>query len=487
MNGIRRLWWRSAALALVGGTTAAGGWFGFAHADPLPIPQQKSAPSTKADPVVPWVRSTSTPLSESPVEKVLPPTSKFPAMPIPAAPAVPPTISPVIPASAKMVVPVVPTPTMPVQVQPPSPLPTTPPTVPAVPEFKPVAVPAVPGNIDPLPTPTPVVPMAPKVDELPKPVITPPLNVTPPALPLKSADPAKPMLPLPTDFNLRPMNGGNNVNPDAPVTPIVPVPTPTTVPALPMPSTNEPMLALPTGTGTAAPQVPTITGSRTKPSETPIAPTEKYVFPVPVPTTTEPGSFAVPTYTQPPTPGVSPMLNNPTVLSALTGIALAFGPSATADEPTKPDPVEIARKLDLTIKKLDDAEKEIKRLKTLLDGRYDEKGFLLPSDPGAVSEIKALKDKVNALQTQINDMKTNSTSLRPNLPTALGKGTVKVVNEYPVPVSIIINDKNYRVEPSTTLNVDIPVGDFSYQLLQSGAAATKSTIKDKEVVTLRVK
>ena len=41
--------------------------------------------------------------------------------------------------------------------------------------------------------------------------------------------------------------------------------------------------------------------------------------------------------------------------------------------------------------------------------------------------------------------------------------------------------------PSKTLDVDVPAGNFTYQLLESGAEATKSVIKEKETVTLRIK
>ena len=64
---------------------------------------------------------------------------------------------------------------------------------------------------------------------------------------------------------------------------------------------------------------------------------------------------------------------------------------------------------------------------------------------------------------------------------------MKVVNEYPVEISMVINDKSHRIAPGKVLEVKVPAGDFSYQLLQSGAAATRSAIKDKETVTLRIK
>src|SRR5262249_46192965 len=168
------------------------------------------------------------------------------------------------------------------------------------------------------------------------------------------------------------------------------------------------------------------------------------------------------------------------------GVALAFSPAPSglsANPQEKVDPVQLKKDLDEANRKLADAEKEIKRLSALLEGKRDETGKLIPTDPGAVEEIKRIKTRVEAVEAQVNAMKT-STSLRP--PTD-GRGTVRVVNEYPVEVSIVINEKSYRVAPGATLSVEIPAGEFTYQLLQTGATATKSTIKDKEVVTLRVK
>src|SRR5207245_1428501 len=144
------------------------------------------------------------------------------------------------------------------------------------------------------------------------------------------------------------------------------------------------------------------------------------------------------------------------VMAALTGIALAFGPGTRADDPKPADPVQMKKDLDEANRKLLIAQRDIDQLSTLLYGKKDDKGFRVESDPGALEEIKRLKDKVNDLQKQINDMKSNSTSLRPNIPATAARGTVRVVNEYPIAVSIIVNEKNYRVEPSTTLNVDVP-------------------------------
>ena len=138
-----------------------------------------------------------------------------------------------------------------------------------------------------------------------------------------------------------------------------------------------------------------------------------------------------------------------------------------------------------------DIQRDLKQLTELLNGRKDEKGFPIPTDPGLVTQMKSLTDKLNDLNKELDKLKTQTTLRPPNPPITpdpkAGKGTVRIVNEYPVLISIVINGTSYRVEPTKSLDVDIPAGDFTYQLLQSGAATTKSVIKEKETVTLRIK
>src|SRR5262249_1356030 len=146
---------------------------------------------------------------------------------------------------------------------------------------------------------------------------------------------------------------------------------------------------------------------------------------------------------------------------------------------------ELKAQLDTTNAKLDGIQRTLDRLTELLEGKRDAKGFRIESDPGAVEEIKRLKNQLADLQKQMDTMKS-STSLRPGA-TITNRGTVRVVNDYPVEISIVINGRSYRVAANTTTNVDVPVGEFTYQLLQSGASEVRSRIAEKEVVTLRVK
>lgn len=154
----------------------------------------------------------------------------------------------------------------------------------------------------------------------------------------------------------------------------------------------------------------------------------------------------------------------------------------------KADPEKLKKDLEAANKKIEDLEKQVKKLTELLTGKRDDLGLPLPTDPGAVEEVKRLKDKIKALEDDIAKVKSQ-TALKPSIGTPETKpmGVVKIINEYPVEISIVVNDKSYRVAPSKVLDIEVPAGDFTYQLLQSGAAATRSVIRDKETVRLRIK
>jgi hypothetical protein len=238
---------------------------------------------------------------------------------------------------------------------------------------------------------------------------------------------------------------------------------------------------------------------RPKPVDSNFGSADKFVFPVPVkPVIPNP---AVPT---PRDDTMSSTLSTTAAFAVLGGAIFAIEkanafptlpPSAVVPTPgllvKADDKMDIDKlKTDLTAanKKIEDLEKQVNRLTDLLTGKREGGILVNPNAPGAVDDVKALKDKIAALEKEISSLKTQ-TSLRPTVtvPEAKPKGIVKVVNEYPVEISMVINDKSYRVAPNTKLDVEVPAGDFSYQLLQSGAAVTKSVIKDKETVTLRIK
>jgi len=247
--------------------------------------------------------------------------------------------------------------------------------------------------------------------------------------------------------------------------------------------------------GSGAPAIPV---DRAKPTESAFHPTDKFVFPVP----------AVPSGTNPVVPHHrdDTMMNLTTTAAAavLGGALLAaekassapvFAPAAAIPVPgaiqlkgdEKSDVEKLKTDLAAANEKIKKLEEQVKTLTDLLTGKRSVGELVDPTAPGAVEEVKRLKDKIASMQNEINSLKSQ-TVLRPAaVPEVKPKGVVRIVNEYPVEISMVVNERSYKVAPGTKLDVDIPAGDFSYHLLQAAAPPTKSVIKDKETVTLRIK
>lgn len=474
---------------------------------PIPVPVLPAVPAIPVPPPIVPVAALPVPPAPSGLEPASGPRIPDPgftggdkaALPaVPAVPAIPPAKLPDLPAlpDAKPVAPGGPVPpATPVGVVP---MPSAPvvPAVPAVPGVSAPALPPLPmSTAEPPKAAAPailVAPMTPAAPAVPGPVGTAPV-VPPPAVPLPGAvtlpqpaptapsvppvnpaDPVQPMLPAKPNSDLKPINPGNTLNP-------------TVAPAVPI---------VPGGTGHETHAIPV---ERAKAPEAAFNPTDKFVFPVP----------AVPSGANPTVPHHrdDTMLNlTTTAAAAVLGGALLAAEKASAAPVIPPAPMiavpgaiqlkgdeksDVEKlKTDLAaanekIKKLED---QVKALTDLLTGKRDGIGILAdPTNPGAVEEVKRLKDKIASMQKEIDSLKTQ-TVLRPAaVPEVKPKGVVRIVNEYPVEISMVVNEKSYHIKPGAKLDVDVPAGDFTYQLLQSGAAATKSVIKDKETVTLRIK
>jgi hypothetical protein len=272
---------------------------------------------------------------------------------------------------------------------------------------------------------------------------------------------------------------GKDSGPAAPVVPVAP-------PALPTPEPVKPVLPpLPAVPAVGAPgEVPGTTVERAKPVERPLLNSEKDEFPIPNLTATPPGDTTV------------SILHQSVAAAVLGGVILAPASPANAGPLPLPIPTNIQnndpkKQAEEVDKKLEAIQKDLKTLTELLNGRRDKDGFPIETSRGLVAELRDLGDRLKKVEEDLSKMKSQTSSLRPNVPTTTdpkpAKGIVRVVNEYPVQISIVVNGTSHRVAPSKSLDIDVPAGEFTYQLLESGAASTRSVIKDKETVTLRIK
>jgi hypothetical protein len=494
--------------------------------DSVVMPEFRAAPPMSAPPVKLPPAAVSPVASLPPI--VSPPTTttnKVPVQPpIPAAvPDVPkaepaPALVPKVEAAPAVIPKATPAPSLPmlppppskVQEQPKLPMLPPPPKVevqPSLPQLPP------PPKVEPkasipvaLPTPPKVEPKV-NVPAIPPikdavgglPSLPPPPEIAPPAQPAKSAQTVKPLPPAIPDFNLRPAPSGNSVNSNGPSIPMAPPEPEAKAFARPksdaMPPTDKYVFPIPVKApvaSTGPKPIPATLPTSDMPEAPAVPPRELpgVIPPVPmilpgVPTSLEKPK---PEPTTIPTPGADPMNLKQTTMAAALGTALALSPLTASAQPgaTK-----------TTDEKLVEAQKEIKRLAELLEGRKDTDGKTSPVDVGAVEEVKRLKDdvfrlkeKVNSLQNQLDEMKKATTSLKPApVDPMAGKGTVRVENDYQIEITIVVNTMSYRVPAGTKLDIPVPAGDFTYQLLNSGTslAPVKSPIKEKEIVKLRIK
>jgi hypothetical protein len=196
-----------------------------------------------------------------------------------------------------------------------------------------------------------------------------------------------------------------------------------------------------------------------------------------------------------------------TALAALIGGACALASDASAAYPVPPLPVAPASPVvqDTTKDKsknktveerLDAIEKKLDRFTELLDGRRDSDGYPIMSDPGLVADLKEIKNNVAKLRLDVDSLQPKSRSFSPAAPgtatpgaASQAMGTVKIINDYPVEITMMVNNGTYRVAPKAELTVHVPVGEFTYQLLNSGASLTptRAVITEKEPVRLRVR
>lgn len=313
--------------------------------------------------------------------------------------------------------------------------------VPAGVKFPPIPAVKPPAPLPPLPAPpasaVPPLPI-PLPAPTPVPALPPPPGLAPPAPPAKSAPAAQPAPPPVPDFNLRPGNTGNSVKLDAPPA-YAPVPPRPAMPAPAVPASRSP-------------------------------------DPAPLPRAV----LAPPADEPAPTPGDPTVTRTPAALAAVLGAAFALAPTATpAADPPEKKTVE---------DRLTEIERKLARLVEAVEGRKDEKGFTVPTDPGVVAKVKDLGDDVKALKDQMADMKKTTVALRPAADPMAGKGTVRIDNQYPAEVTVRVNATSYRVPANTKLDVTVPAGLFTYELL-SGADPVQqtATVDEKKSATLRVR
>lgn len=180
-----------------------------------------------------------------------------------------------------------------------------------------------------------------------------------------------------------------------------------------------------------------------------------------------------------------------TVLAAALGFTLA--PNALRAQEPKDDvkPMKPADEPDLK-KQVADLKKEVDALRKqnevqadLILGRSDGKDPVTPVDRGLLKRVQTLEEAIKRIEARLDAAPKQVVGSSP-IGTA-GTGVVRLINEYPTDVEIVVNGVAHKLKASELKELSVPAGEFVYELLAVGAVKTTSTIKDAERVTLRIR
>ncbi|VTS00300.1 coiled-coil domain-containing protein [Tuwongella immobilis] len=481
-----------------------------------PIPNAaKSIQPPKVEPVAPLLLPGETPMPNAPIPAPGPtpvdptnlviPDLTAPA-PAPAAPVAAP-VAPLTPMNPPKTAPkLTPVPDAPKPMNAPGlilpipgaePMPATPSTPPA-----PAAAPLIPIDpIDPKPMESPK-PMAkpepmdlppdmPKLDPVIEPLPTPKpvdVEITPlpkPAQPMKSAEPVKPMQPIgptPIEKNL-PTSPAKTTLEERTENPSQPLKAPTPTPPMPMP--------MPKG----GPMVEVIVGDPPMPME-----------PLSIPHQT---------------PGNTPMTRtwnklglNSLLAASLAGSIVTVAPTSpmvnfvrAAEEPNplpkEPGASPAAPKVDNSladlktqVQALTNALSKLEKLEESMRDSQSKNGLAVTQLQGDVSELKLqigdLRREMERLSKRVDEQAQKSISRSSPAPAApanpapaAGNGQLRLVNDYIQEVSVVVNNRTYRLLPGQTTTLTIPAGAFNYQLLVDNAAMQSRLLPAGETYTIR--
>jgi hypothetical protein len=133
-------------------------------------------------------------------------------------------------------------------------------------------------------------------------------------------------------------------------------------------------------------------------------------------------------------------------------VAFSASPAAAEDEMSK-----VLKDLKSAISRMDAAERSL--------------SAYMAKTSRAVEDVDELKVRVRALEDEVRDLRLQprrpSTSLRidtsESAVTRLGR--VKLINDYPEVMSVVLNGLSYRLFPREVRVVEVPPGTFTYRVL----------------------
>ncbi len=165
--------------------------------------------------------------------------------------------------------------------------------------------------------------------------------------------------------------------------------------------------------------------------------------------------------------------------------------AARADDPM---PKTAQEKLDASIKQLDQKLTQVQNDIAGLDGRIRR----LESNSASANELietnKSIADLRKAIDSLRSDLVRTSAkptpgheSMPPYQANRLATGSLHVTNEFAFPQDVLVNGINYTVEPGQAIQVALPAGPFSFQVLSKDALPRTRELAGGTVYTVRIR
>jgi gas vesicle protein len=144
------------------------------------------------------------------------------------------------------------------------------------------------------------------------------------------------------------------------------------------------------------------------------------------------------------------------------------------------------------IKKINDKlDKLTKELQDLRDGLKSE--AIREKVATVDSKIDQLDQDIQTLKKDLRDVKRKvdggtTTALRPEYDSATPRGMarVRLINDHPEMMSVVVNGRAYRLSPGEERLVAVTPGEFTYQVLNIQRDARTRTIDANETKTIRI-
>lgn len=159
-------------------------------------------------------------------------------------------------------------------------------------------------------------------------------------------------------------------------------------------------------------------------------------------------------------------------LPALVVPVLFVVPVEAAPEAGPQDTANLIKQLQLQIQKLQDSVDDVKKQLNDVPSEASVDAQIRKALAAPAADIYALRQHVEQLQRDLANLRGPRTIARssayPSNGTALvaGSGRIRLVNLYPTQMTVVINERSYRLEPGADRIIDKqPAGTFLYQVL----------------------